>query len=321
MSASSRRDYGRRYAQRRRARALEREQMRSSLCPRRAGSGRCGGVIETYIETGTGLTRVRCPFCERRKRGICRDCNAPVYGAINKSLRCARHAQDAKNASCRRWMEANKEHKRAQYRAHYHQPDVNARRNAYKRAWRKANPDKVRAQKRRYVDKHKGNPNSSYNRYHRRYRRKYQAHKREMERDRLRAAGAMRTRAPKCTRCGKSTRWRPVHRGYCGKPWTVCTKCLFPSERKIRMRNRRRALQRSKKWLESIPAPARIKRPPRAPEYGPGKERLCLGGCGRVLTHRKKKCTRCRERDAAIAAQQLAASRGRGRRTDLERVA
>lgn len=318
----ARRASTRRWHQARRDRALEQAQLRSQRCPRRAGPAVCGGILETYIETGTGRTRVRCPFCDRRRRGICRDCSTPVYGAVGKSIRCAKHAEEARLRAVRASEERHHDERLEKSRAYYRDnEDVRRRRNEYKRAWRKANPEKVRAQKKRYVDKHRSNPNSAYNRYHARYRKKFLHHRREIERDRLKASPAPRKTPPKCTRCGRATRWRPLHRGHAGRPWTVCTRCLFPSERKIRLRNRRRQLQRSKQWLASIPAPVRIKRPPRAPEYGPGKERLCLGGCGRVLTHRKKKCTRCRERDAQLAAAKLASSRGRGRRTDLERVA
>lgn len=315
-----RRFYNTAWSRRRAEAQLEREQLRSQRCPRRAGSGKCGGIIETYIDT-QGRTRVRCPLCERRKRGICRDCNAPVYGAVGKALRCGKHAHEARRRQMRASEERHREKRLEKNRAYYHRPDVRARRIEYKKAWRKANPDKVRAQKRRYVAKHAGDPNSAYNRFHRRYRRKFQEHKREMERDRLAAGGAMKAKAPKCTKCGRSTRWKPLHRGHSGKPWTICTPCLWPHQRKARLAARRRARRRAAEWLASIPKPARIKRPPQAPQYGPGKERLCLGGCGRVLTHRKKKCTRCKERDAQLAEHELGPSRGRGRRTDLERVA
>jgi hypothetical protein len=66
--------------------------------------------------------------------------------------------------------------------------------------------------------------------------------------------------------------------------------------------------------------------PPKAPaRRGPGFERLCITlGCDVVVTHRKKKCSRCRERDRQLAAAKLEPYRGRGRRADLdqqERVA
>jgi len=98
----------------------------------------------------------------------------------------------------------------------------------------------------------------------------------------------------------------------------VCTACLFPSQRKIRLRNRARARERSKQWLAGIPT--RVKSPPNSPRRGPNGERLCITpGCDTVLTHRKKKCTKCLERVAADARRLLSRTAGRGRRTDLER--
>lgn len=317
---SEQRAYHRRYKQRQRDVALEREQLRSQRCPRRAGAGRCGGAIETYIDAA-GRTRVRCGFCERRKAGICRDCNAPVYGAVGKALRCERHATEARRAAIRRSEERHREQRLEKSRAYYqNNPDIRTRRNEYKRWYRKMHPEKTRAQKKRYVEKHRRDPNSAYNRYHRRYRAKYRLQKREFERDRLKANPPARKTVPRCSQCGRSTRWRPVHKGNAGRPWTKCTRCLQPSERKIRMRNRRRALQRAKEWEASIPKPGRIRRPPNMAPRGPGWERTCITpGCDRVLTHRKKKCSRCREREAQKAAEQLAPFRGRGRRVDLER--
>ena len=318
-----RRDYERRYAADRRQQKLEALQLRLQRCPRRAGPGVCGGILETFIEQGTGRTRVRCPLCERRRRGTCRDCNARVYGQVGKAIRCEKHAEQARIAAVRRSEQRHRDKRLAHSRAYYqNNADVRARRNEYKRWYRKVHPEKVRAQKKRYVEKHRKNPNSAYNRYHRRYRAKYRLQKRELERDRLRAAPPSRKTSPKCTRCGRSTRWKPVPMGHAGRPWTVCTRCLFPSERKIRMRNRRRARQRAKEWIASIPAPGRIRRPVRMAERGPGWERLCITpGCDIVVAHRKKKCTKCREREAALAAAKLAPFRGRGRRTDLEQVA
>ena len=68
--------------------------------------------------------------------------------------------------------------------------------------------------------------------------------------------------------------------------------------------------------------PKKVKLPPQMAERGPGWERLCITpGCDIVVTHRRKKCTKCRREAAARAAAKLAAHHGRGRRTDLGRVA
>lgn len=294
----------------------------SHVCPRRAGKYPCGGRLEVYTDH-LGRTRVRCLLCERRKAGICRDCPAPVYGARGRALRCRVHADQAVRESLARYAERNIEEVRARARARYqNDPVKRAHGNALKSLWRKTNPDKVRAQKLRYVEKYRADPSSKYNRYHARYRAKYRLQKRELERDRLKAKPPARKTSPKCTRCGRSTRWRPVHKGHAGRPWTVCTKCLFPSERKIRRAARRREHQRSKAWEASIPNPARIRRPPKMAERGPGWERLCITpGCETVLTHRRKKCSKCREADRRAAELARAPFRGRGRRADLVRVA
>jgi hypothetical protein len=327
MTKGERTKYQREYARRKRRERLEvelaHELQTGARCPwPTSGGHKCGGILRTDVGA-LGRTVITCDWCERRRRGICRDCSMPVQGAIGRALRCATHKHVASRASMRaseeRHHEARLESSRAYYRDN---DDIRRQRNEYKRAWRKANPEKVREHKKLYIERHKNDPTSQYNRYHAKYRKKYRVQKRELERDRLVAAPPARKTSPLCSRCGKSTRWKPVHRGHAGRPWTVCTSCLFPCERKARLRNRRRALHRAKEWLESIPKPERIKRPPQMAQRGPGWERLCITpGCETVLTHRKKKCTKCRARDETIAAQRLASHRGRGRRTDLENVA
>lgn len=310
-----RRTYGRRYAATKRRHALEATWRTDSRCRKRF----CGGPIETVIGP-LGQTVLQCTWCARQEAGICRDCNRPVEGTRRKSLRCAAHKHAAIRASLRRYAERNHELVLARARKSYSEPERRRRRNEYKRWYRKTHPEKVRAQKKRYVEKHRLNPNSWYNRYHRRYRAKYREQKREMERERLKVLGHQRAKPiPRCKRCGGATRWRPLFKGHAGKPWTICTKCLYPCERKERMRKRRIALKRSKEWLASIPAPGRIRRPPQATVRGPGWERTCITpGCDRVVTHRKKKCTVCRQREAEAAVALITAHVGRGRRVDLQ---
>jgi hypothetical protein len=318
-ACARRREWERKHAAAKREAKLAEQLRASHTCPRRQGPGICGGKIRTEIGQ-LGQTILVCEACERRKAGICRDCPAPVYGKRGRATRCAKHAEVARVEAVRASVERNHDAVLERARAYYRDnDDVRQRRIEYKRAWRKANPEKVRAQKKRYIERAAAKPNSAYNRYHRKYRAKYRLQKRELERDRLKAAPPPRKTSPKCTKCGKSTRWRPIPHGHAGRPWTVCTKCLFPCERRERARNRRLALQRSKEWFASIPDPARIKRPPRTAVRGPGWERTCISpDCDVVVTHRKKKCTKCRQRDAELARQKLEAHRGRGRRTDRE---
>jgi hypothetical protein len=316
-----RRRYSREYARRRRDQAFAGQLTTAHRCPKKTSkSTTCGSKLDTTIDLD-GRTIVSCPKCERKRRGLCRGCSARVDGTIGKALWCARCRHRANLESARRSVARNHDQVLRAARAYYQtRPEVRAHRNEYKRQYRKLHPDKVREQKRRYIEKHRTDPNSAYNRYHRRYRAKYRLQKRELEIERLRVAPPARKTSPACTRCGKSTRWLPVHKGHAGRPWTVCSKCLYPGARAARKRNRRRALARAKEWLASLPKPGRIRRPPNVAVRGPGWERTCLTpGCDTVVTHRKKKCTKCRARDAQLAAAHLASVRGR--RTDRERVA
>src|SRR4051812_37594755 len=78
----------------------------------------CGGILEYSIDT-VGRVVEKCPLCERRRAGICRDCPARVEGEVGKALRCAR---------CKR------EAKRQQEAAWHRDPEVLRRRRA---RWRK----------------------------------------------------------------------------------------------------------------------------------------------------------------------------------------
>lgn len=316
-----RRPYARAHAARQRAEKLAQKNAGSSICQARLGQfGRCGGMLETVTD-GNGGTTVACRLCERKRRGVCRECSRPVDGQTGKALRCVEHKRLEKDRAWRRHRRRDPEGVRRSARRNYQGNDERRRaRNEYKKAWRKANADKVRAYKRRYIEKHASNPDSAYRQYHAKYRETYREQKRALERDRLKVAPPPRKTAPKCSKCGKSTRWKPVPNGGSGRPWTTCNACVPPCVRAARQRNRRRQLARAKAWTESIPT--KVKLPPQMAERGPGWERLCITpGCDTVVTHRKKKCTKCQRHDAAIAAEKLAPLRGRGRRTDLKRVA
>lgn len=96
---------------------------------------------------------------------------------------------------------------------------------------------------------------------------------------------------------------------------------------KVKAQKRREALRQSPRTLEyhkAYRAVHRVKRAnvERARERGVVALRTCITPrCSIVVTGRKKKCTRCRERERAAATSALAPHAGRGRRTDLERVA
>jgi hypothetical protein len=319
VTSEDRRTYQRDYARRKREERLAAQMKSATRCPKRQGPTTCGGPIRTEIDR-LGRTVLVCEWCERQKRGVCRDCSRPVRGAIRRARYCEEHFEASRQRSIKASEDRHHDERLKRSRAYYRDnEEVRQRRIEYKRAWRKANPEKVKAQKKRYVDRQRPDPNSQYNRYHAKYRKKYRHQKRALERDRLRITPPEKKASPECTKCGKATRWTPVPYGKSGRPWTVCSACLHPCERAIRRKNRRRQLVRAREYFDAIPR--KVKRP-REATRGPGWERLCFTpGCEIVVTHRKKKCTKCRARDRELAAARLADHRGRGRRTDLENVA
>jgi hypothetical protein len=286
--------------------------MSADVCRKRF----CGCVLEFH--TVEGRLVESCPWCDRKRRGLCRDCPRPVHGTVGKSLRCAPHAAEAQRERTRAWVRSHPEEARASSRRTYQKDEAaRASRNEYKRQYRKLHPDKVRAQKRRYVEKHAANPNSWYVRYHARYNRRFGAHAREIL-DAKRVIAQAHAKVPRCRECGRSTRWTKIP-GLSGKPWETCNRCAWPHQVRERKRVRRAALRR----LVAAPTkPVKVRRPPRAAQRGPELERTCITpGCEIVVTGRKKKCTKCRRREAELAAAKLEEHHGRGRRTDLERVA
>jgi hypothetical protein len=123
--------------------------------------------------------------------------------------------------------------------------------------------------------------------------------------------------ARRCTKCGKSTRWKPIA-GVKGRPWSKCNTCCWPHERRRRRRVRYAAARAIALALAA--KPVRIVQPKAPALRGPGGERLCITpGCDIVVTHRKKKCSKCRAKDRQAAGEALAPFRGRGRRSDLDR--
>jgi hypothetical protein len=147
--AFDRRTYQREYARERYQRSLAAKRLSARVCPRRFGLyGVCGSALVSYTD-GSGNLVVRCPACERFEKGLCRDCNLPVDGAVRKARRCAKHKAEATRKSLRNYAENNRDLVNRRGRKSYKNKEVRRRRNEYKRLWRKANPDKVRAQKRR----------------------------------------------------------------------------------------------------------------------------------------------------------------------------
>jgi hypothetical protein len=255
-----------------------------------------------------------CLACERQRNGLCRHCPHPIVGGP-RSLYCASCRPIVHRRQMRAYAERNREKNRIRALEHVRglTPEERARRNEYKRLYRLAHPDKVRAQKRRYVQRMRDRKTSAYITYHRRYNKKHG----EFYKVLTKAKKAEKLRKiPPCTKCGRSTRWKPID-GQTGKPYEKCNRCCWPFERKQRQARRRRQLREAR--IAAAAKPRKI-RPPAKPAVRVGLERLCLTpGCDTVLTHRKKICTKCQRDRVQKALEQLGPSSGKGRRTDLER--
>lgn len=205
-----RRAYAREWAARRRAQKLAERNAGASVCRRRMGRfGRCGGVLETFTN-GRGDTATRCERCERKRRGICRDCGLRVAGTVGKAIRCAFHREQERRRAEHAYADRNRDLVNARARAALKaDADLRARKNARKRIWRKAHPEKVKQYKR--TEALTQNPNRAA--YHRKRRERDRLDLRGRERARARGITELRTclnqgcdivvtgRKKKCTRC------------------------------------------------------------------------------------------------------------------------
>lgn len=98
-----------------------------------------------------GETVPFCPTCEKKARGICIECEAPVQGARRKALRCALHKKLAHQASLDRYKHRNKAKLRRKEQRRMSDPAVRADRIAYKKLYRRALPSKTAAYKKAYT--------------------------------------------------------------------------------------------------------------------------------------------------------------------------
>lgn len=273
-----RRLYARRYAQMRRDKKLAARMVGAVVCPKRYGPGICGGKLHT-ITDDIGRSHIVCEWCERKRRGLCRECSQPVRG---RSLRCEAHKEVARARQVEASKDRHRDEVNARARAAYQgNPAVRERRNAYKREWRRANPEKVKAYKR--AEALRQNKNRA--RYHERWRKRHRIHLREVARARYYALHPRRP-APVCAKCGKD-----VPYGGTGRPPKRCDRCVPPCIRKLRRKARREAAKRA---AAIGPERGRLRRPPVVLALGDGTHR-CLGvGCAERLTGRVKKCGRCK---------------------------
>jgi len=198
------------WARQNRAKRLAARNATSATCQARMGRhGLCGGVLESFTD-GNGRASFRCPLCERKKRGICRDCGLPVYGQVGKAIRCEFHAKEAKDVQWRRYKDNNAAVLRKRARQYYQHDEIRReRRNARKLIWRKAHPEKVKQYKRREALQQ--NPKRLA--YHAKRRQREREALRARERARGRGITELRTcltpgcdivvtgRKKKCTRC------------------------------------------------------------------------------------------------------------------------
>lgn len=287
----------REYARRQRERELATRTGGSTRCQRRAGTGICNTLFDITVVGGRTITR--CSACERRERGLCRDCPRRVEGTIGRALRCAEHKETARQAQMRASEERHREKYNAASRRYYQEnPEVRRRRNEYKKAYRKAHPDKVRAQKRREALRQ----GTHRLEWHRRHNRKLQRALRKRQQAMLAYYRDHPTRpAPKCAGCTRWLDWQPLPNGRRGRPPKWCDDCAPKYEKQ-----RRERTGRSIKACDEQPLLAYMPRL-REIEKKVGGLRTCLTeGCDTVLTGRKKKCARCKARETEAARQLLA---------------
>jgi hypothetical protein len=135
----------------------------AKTCPKRLGSGRCGGTLEDVVDRrGINRPTVHCRKCERRAQGICDLCPRRIVGSIKIGARycptCQRAtllAHRARHQRTERALEIARKIARKHFRAvmrgtRSKDPETRAkclaivevwnRRKRERRASRKANP-------------------------------------------------------------------------------------------------------------------------------------------------------------------------------------
>lgn len=211
MDRDERRRYDREYARRKRERTLDVARRGHNLCPRRAGPGTCGGVLEhDVLRDGTIVTT--CPRCDRRNRGICADCPARVEGRIRSAMRCrnckrkarcrysARYRDRDPVAYARKWRRQVAARRKDPVR---HQHDL-----AVKKAWRVRNVVRIKRQRGKWGhDRPSGySSRAKWLAYHAAYRAKHAAHRRELAKRRYYELHPDRPH-PVCYCCGQPIPW------------------------------------------------------------------------------------------------------------------
>ncbi len=272
----------------------------STRCERRQGPGKCDAWLETTTD-GHGNAVTVCPACERRNRGICRDCPRPVSGRRGYATRCENCKALARREQGRVFEDLHREERLVQSRKYYQgHPEKRAAKATYHRALRQAQPDLIKKQKR-----DAGMKGNAAHEHTLEWHRKNNSKKPRIRKKRRQAMHSYyRTHpnrtVPKCAGCDRWLSWTPLPGGRAGAPPKWCDDCATPGER-----TRRAKLGRSVAGL--VVPPTRKYEPD---VYELEKEfglRTCVtDGCEVVVTGRKKKCSRCKARDAAAALEFLA---------------
>lgn len=323
-----RRRYARLHRRRAFAETLARRNAQSGCCQFGPSQIKCGARLEDRIDRQRGIVVRWCPQCDRRERGICRDCPAPVAGQVRKALYCAACRDRHHRASMKRHYVNNIEQVRAQARAFYaNDPERRERRNAYKRAYRKLNRDKTVRQKYRAGVRHNA-AREHMLAWHRRYNAERRASKALAAKLAYRESHPLPQ--PVCRDCRRDIPFH-VHgervaldHGTAGM--RPPSRCIFCSVRRDKHQVRAAIARWSRRADREIaagppPKPKRVrpwKPRQRTTRCNAAGERLCwTETCLTVVRGREKKCATCKAREAAAAAKLLAAHTGRGRRTDL----
>ncbi len=278
----------------------------STRCERRQGPGKCGAWLETTTD-GYGNAVTSCPACARRKRGICRDCPKSVSGRVGYATRCESCKALARREQGRVFESLHVEERLARGRKYYRDhPAKRADKATYGRAFRQAHQELVRKQKR-----DAGTRINAAHLHMLDWHRKNNSKKPRIRKKRRQATLTYyRTHpvrpVPKCAGCDRWLSWAPLPCGRAGAPPKWCDDCATPGER-----TRRAKLGRSVVGLAEPPVRA----------YEPDFQELekefglrtCVtDGCEIVVTGRKKKCSRCKARDATAALEFLAKAARRG---------
>ena len=142
------------YARAARARLLAEKNANATTCQALLANGHpCRTPLHSrYVD---GETLPFCPTCDRKVRGCCIVCSAPVIGQPRKALYCALHRRLAKQAAGDRHAKTHRRQLKKKENLRLLDPVKHADRLTYKRLARHAKPQTVQAYKRADYLKHR----------------------------------------------------------------------------------------------------------------------------------------------------------------------